>query len=99
MFFLLTAGILAVGYFSYRNYEKDFRAETEHQLFSIGDLEVDQLAVGRNERLANGRTLLDILLSEKLLADLPELIAQQNSGILLHCVNEKYYREVGYTKG
>jgi hypothetical protein len=83
MFFLFTAGILTIGYFSYRSCEKNFRDETEHQLSSIGDLEVYQL---------------DIFLSEDLRADLPEPSAQQNSGVLLPRVNDKYYREVEYMK-
>jgi len=44
IFVLLIAGIVTVGCLYYRNYERHFRAEAEHQLMAIAELKVDELA-------------------------------------------------------
>jgi PAS domain S-box-containing protein len=53
IFILLAAGILTGGYFAYRHYEKNYRAEVEHQLSAVAELKVDQLVQWRKERLGD----------------------------------------------
>jgi PAS domain S-box-containing protein len=53
VFVLLTSGIVATGYFYYRNYEKQYRKEIEHQLSAIADLKVGELVQWRKERLGD----------------------------------------------
>lgn len=53
LFLALTAGIVATGYFFYRHYERNFRAEVERGLSSIADLKVGQLVQWRKERMGN----------------------------------------------
>jgi PAS domain S-box-containing protein len=55
IFILLATGIITSGYFTYRNYEKNYRAEVEQQLSAIADLKVDQLVQWRKERLGDGQ--------------------------------------------
>ena len=55
IFFLLATGIVTGGYFSYRSYEKNYRAEVEQQLSAIADLKVNQLVQWRKERLGDGQ--------------------------------------------
>lgn len=50
----LAAGIITVGVFSYRSYERNFRTGAEQQLLSITELKVDQLAQWRRERIGDG---------------------------------------------
>ena len=38
VFAFLSAGIFVAGYIFYSNYEKNYRAQVEHQLSAIGDL-------------------------------------------------------------
>ena len=56
IFVLLAAGIVTVGYRYYRNYERQFRAEAEHQLSAIAELKVDELVQYRKERLGDAAT-------------------------------------------
>jgi PAS domain S-box-containing protein len=57
IFVLMTAGIAAVGYLSYQNYERQFRAQAESQIASIAELKVDELQDWRHERLADAEML------------------------------------------
>jgi PAS domain S-box-containing protein len=57
IFALIAAGIVASGYFYYRNYERHFRAEAENQLSAVAELKVDELAQYRKERLWDAATL------------------------------------------
>ena len=54
IFVCLVTGIVAAGYFYYRNYEKHYRSEVERQLSAVADLKVGELAQWRRERLADG---------------------------------------------
>jgi PAS domain S-box-containing protein len=54
IFVCLATGIVAAGYFYYRNYEKHYRSEVERQLSAVADLKVGELAQWRRERLADG---------------------------------------------
>ncbi len=56
IFLGLAAGILAAGFFAYRNYEQDFRAGAERQLSAIADLKMSQLVQYRSERLGDAQT-------------------------------------------
>lgn len=62
----LTAGIVAAGYFYYRNYERNYRSEVERQLSAIADLKVGELVQWRKERLSRAtraelrRTMVDL---------------------------------------
>ncbi len=53
IFILLASGIMAAGYFYYKNYEKSFRTGLEHQLSSIAELKVSQLEQWRSERMGD----------------------------------------------
>ena len=54
IFVCLAAGIVAAGYFYYRNFEKNYRSAAERQLSAIADLKVSELVQWRKERLADG---------------------------------------------
>jgi len=49
----LAVGIITAGYFSYRNYEKQYRGEVERQLSAVAELKVGELVQWRKERLAD----------------------------------------------
>jgi PAS domain S-box-containing protein len=57
VFLLLAAGILATGAFSYRTYERHFRAGIEQHLSAIAELKVEQIVQWRRERLADAAFL------------------------------------------
>ena len=57
IFILLSVGIVTGGYFVYRNYEKNYRAEVEQQLSAIAELKVDDLALWRTERLGDANNI------------------------------------------
>ena len=46
VFVLLATGIVAVGSLHYRNYERNYRTEAEHQLAAIAELQVGVLQSG-----------------------------------------------------
>ncbi|MCJ7588646.1 MAG: PAS domain-containing protein [Candidatus Aminicenantes bacterium] len=54
IFFVLAAGILIAGWFSYRKSAQHFRAEVERELSAIAELKVGELVLWRQERLADG---------------------------------------------
>ena len=54
IFVLLAAGIVTVGYRSFRNYEQNSYSAAGRQLAAIADLKVNELAEWRRERLADG---------------------------------------------
>jgi hypothetical protein len=43
IFVILAAGIITIGYLYYRNFEKQYRTEVEHQLSAISALKVNEL--------------------------------------------------------
>ena len=57
IFVILAAGIVTGGYFTYRNYEKGYRQEIEHELSVIAELKVNQLVQYRAERLGDASIL------------------------------------------
>ena len=57
IFILLIMGIAAGGYISYRNFEREFRHQAEHQLSAIAELKVDGLVNWRKERLDDAEFL------------------------------------------
>jgi PAS domain S-box-containing protein len=57
IFVLMAAGIAAVGYISYHNYERQFRAQVEGQLSAIAELKVDGLANWRAERMSDAQVM------------------------------------------
>ncbi|MBI5592770.1 MAG: PAS domain S-box protein [Deltaproteobacteria bacterium] len=57
IFGILSLGIVLGGAFYYRNYERHFRFEIEHQLSAIADLKVNELVQWRRERLADAGIL------------------------------------------
>ncbi len=54
IFVLLAAGIVTVGYRSYRNYERNYYSAAGRQLAAIADLKMNELVEWRKERLADG---------------------------------------------
>ncbi len=54
IFSFLAAGLVTVGYLSYKNYEQQYRTETVHQLSAIAELKVGELSRYRNARLGDG---------------------------------------------
>jgi PAS domain S-box-containing protein len=57
VFVLLATGIVTAGYLYYRNYEKRYRSEIEHQLSAIAGLKVDELVQWRQERMGDAAVL------------------------------------------
>ena len=57
IFLIFAAGIIAIGYTSYRTYSRHFRMQVEYQLSAIADLKVDELVQWRLERLNDAQTL------------------------------------------
>ncbi len=55
----LAAGVCAVGFFYYRNFDRGFRAEAERQLSAIAELKKDDLARWRRERLSDAETIFE----------------------------------------
>ncbi len=53
IFAVLAAGIIAIGYLSYRGYERQYRSAVERQLSAVALLKVDELVAWRRERLAD----------------------------------------------
>jgi signal transduction histidine kinase len=56
---LLAAGILLVGYLTYRNFTRRYRAEVERQLSSIAELKVGELKQWRKERLGDAALIFE----------------------------------------
>jgi PAS domain S-box-containing protein len=54
IFVCLATGIVAAGYFYYRNYQQNYRSEVERQLSAVADLKVGEVVQWRKERLADG---------------------------------------------
>jgi hypothetical protein len=57
IFAILAAGIVTAGYIYYRNYERQYRVEVEHQLSAIAELKVGELVQFRTERLGDAAIL------------------------------------------
>jgi PAS domain S-box-containing protein len=57
IFFMMAAGIAAVAYLSYQNYERQFRQRTEDQLFAISNLKVSGLERWRAERMSDAQAM------------------------------------------
>jgi PAS domain-containing protein len=57
IFVVLAAGIAAIGYLSYQNYERQFRSQVENQLSSIATLKENGLQSWRQERLADAESI------------------------------------------
>ena len=51
IFVLLASGILIIGYFYHRHFEREYKRETENVLASISELKVNELREWRKERL------------------------------------------------
>lgn len=58
-FAILSAGIIAIGYLSYRGYEKYCLSEVEKQLSAIAALKVSELVKCRSERMGNANIILN----------------------------------------
>ena len=59
VFVCLSAGIVTVGYLSYRSYAAQYRAQVESQLLAIADLKVAELAQWRNERMGDAGLIFE----------------------------------------
>ncbi|MEI6387382.1 MAG: histidine kinase N-terminal 7TM domain-containing protein, partial [Spirochaetota bacterium] len=57
VFLLISGGILAAGYFAYRNYQRDFEVAMERQLSSIADLKLSEIVQWNRERLSDVEVL------------------------------------------
>jgi len=58
IFSLLATTIVVAGFFAYRSYERNHRAEAARELSAIAELKASQLAQYRQERIGNGAILL-----------------------------------------
>jgi PAS domain S-box-containing protein len=58
IFSLLATTIVVAGFFAYRSYERNHRAEAELQLSAIAELKASQLVQYRHERMGDGAVLL-----------------------------------------
>ena len=59
IFVSMAVGIMAAGYFYYRNHERNYRSEVERQLSAIADLKVGELVQWRKERLNDGNVFFN----------------------------------------
>jgi signal transduction histidine kinase len=59
VFAVLAAGLVAAGRYSYRRFERHYRAEVQRQLAAIADLKVSELLLWRHERLGDGAIFRD----------------------------------------
>ncbi|PKN92395.1 MAG: hypothetical protein CVU44_14760 [Chloroflexi bacterium HGW-Chloroflexi-6] len=57
VFLLLASGIFTSAYFSYTNFERQFRTQVEQQLSSVAELKITELQNWRNERLGDAEAL------------------------------------------
>jgi len=57
IFVILAAGILLAGYLFYKDYEKNYREQVEHQLSAIGDLKVGEMVQWKKERIGDANLL------------------------------------------
>jgi len=55
IFILFASSIAAASYFTYQNYERQFRAQVDNQLAAVASLKVGELQDWRDERLADAR--------------------------------------------
>jgi PAS domain S-box-containing protein len=53
IYMALAVGIISVGYFYFRSYEKHYRTEVERQLSAIAEMKVGELVQWRKERLGD----------------------------------------------
>ena len=51
VFAVLAVVVLATGYYSYQNYEREHRTEVEHQLSAVAGMEVTKLVQWKSERI------------------------------------------------
>ncbi len=58
VFLFLSAGIVAGGILSFRNYERQYRRQVEKQLSAIADLKVSEIVQWRKERLGDAAVFL-----------------------------------------
>src|SRR5208283_2798649 len=56
-FAILSAGIITIGYLSYRGYEKYCRADAEKQLSAIAALKVSELVKWRSDRMGDANII------------------------------------------
>lgn len=99
LFIIVTAGILAAGFFYYKNIEKSYRTESEHLLSSVAELKVSQIDSWRKERLANARMLHEnsafTQLVRRALVHPAEPAAQKRLRVWLGQLKDAYsYRDV-----
>jgi hypothetical protein len=96
-FILLAVGIVAVGYFSYRNYEDQYRAGVEQQLSSTAHLKVGELAHWRKERLGDASIFFgnDVFFSlvSRSFNNSNDLVAQRQLWTWLSKVQLNYHYE------
>jgi PAS domain S-box-containing protein len=59
IFLFLAIGIPATGVFSYRNFERRFRTQIEHQLSAIAELKTNELMQWRAERQGDAQSLFN----------------------------------------
>jgi PAS domain S-box-containing protein len=57
VFVLLAAGIVIAGFLYYRNYERRYRTEVEHEISAIAGLKADGLVQWRKERMGDAAVL------------------------------------------
>ncbi len=57
IFVILSVGILAAGFFSYREFEKRYRNEVDRELTAISELKVAELVRWRSERIGDGKII------------------------------------------
>lgn len=53
LFIILAAAILLTSYVYYQGYEKNYKAEIDHQLMAISDLKVNELVAWKTERMGD----------------------------------------------
>ncbi|MFZ5819949.1 MAG: histidine kinase N-terminal 7TM domain-containing protein, partial [Chloroflexota bacterium] len=97
IFLALVAGIMAAGYFSYKNFERQHRAQAEKGLLAIVELKVDGLVNWRAERIGDAETLRQnpafADLAQDFLADPADLQARERMQAWLDSLRNAYHYE------
>jgi PAS domain S-box-containing protein len=97
IFILFVSGLAAASYLTYKNYERQFRAQVEGQLTSIAELKVSGLVTWRAERMGDAETIHKspafAILAQALLENPANSEARQQFQMSLDAIRTSYHYE------
>lgn len=96
VFVCLAAGIMTVGYLSYRAYAAQYRTQAESQLSAIADLKVAELAQWRSERLGDAGLIFENAAFSTLVARLFEAPKDINAQQQIQSWMDRYRTHLQY---